>query len=172
MIPLQELMQRFYWVGCRQSVAVWIVNRAECIAANGLKSRSHGRMTRYNSLVPLERIAMDVAVPFPTSRLEIKYLRHSSNELFQQEAKTVATVKEKAKQYMHIFLPFAHPTIRTSLMTLYTFTYIHANFRSVVQPFRNHYEKSPYIQFGLYLIRIRLKTQRFSQRSSMFAHCS
>ncbi|CAD6998461.1 unnamed protein product [Ceratitis capitata] len=65
---LEKIKQRFYWIGCRQPVAEWIADCAECIAAKGPKSRSHGQMKQYNAEAPFERVAMDVAGPFPMSK--------------------------------------------------------------------------------------------------------
>uniref|UniRef100_W8B595 RNA-directed DNA polymerase n=1 Tax=Ceratitis capitata TaxID=7213 RepID=W8B595_CERCA len=96
---LEKIKQRFYWVGCRQSVAEWIANCTECIAAKGPKSRSHGQMKQYNAGAPFERVAMDVAGPFPMSKQGNKYVLVVMDyfskwpEVYpipNQEAKTVA----------------------------------------------------------------------------------
>ena len=42
---------------------------AGSFAAKGPRSRSHGQMKQYNSGAPFERVAMDVAGPFPISKL-------------------------------------------------------------------------------------------------------
>ncbi|MGC8821243.1 MAG: reverse transcriptase domain-containing protein, partial [Fervidobacterium sp.] len=62
-----KIRQRFYWVGCRQSILDWVQSCKECMKAKGPSTRSRGRMMQYNSGSPFERIAMDVAGPFPTS---------------------------------------------------------------------------------------------------------
>ena len=71
---LKKLKEKFYWVGCRQSVTEWIANCVECIAAKGPRSRSHGQMKQYNSDAPFERVAINVAGPFPISKLGNKYV--------------------------------------------------------------------------------------------------
>ncbi|CAD7002082.1 unnamed protein product [Ceratitis capitata] len=96
---LEKIKQRFYWVGCRQSVAEWIANCTEFIAAKGPKSRSHGQMKQYTTGAPFERVAMDVAGPFPMSKQGNKYVLvvmdyfSKWSEVYPipiQEAKTVA----------------------------------------------------------------------------------
>ena len=71
----------------------------ECIAAKGPKSRSHGQMKQYNAGAPFERVAMDVAGPFPMSKQGNKYVLVVMDyfskwpEVYpipNQEAKTVA----------------------------------------------------------------------------------
>ena len=71
---LKKLKQRFYWIGCRQSVTEWIDNCVECIAAEELSPTSHGQRKQYNSNASFERIAMNVADPFPYSQLGNKYV--------------------------------------------------------------------------------------------------
>ncbi len=71
---MEKVKQRFYWVGCRQSVTEWIANCGECISAKGPRSKSRGQMKQYNSGAPFERIAMDVAGPFPISQLGNRYV--------------------------------------------------------------------------------------------------
>ncbi|XP_049314463.1 uncharacterized protein LOC125778892 [Bactrocera dorsalis] len=38
---IEKIKQRFYWIGCRDSVAEWISNCVECMAAKGPKAKSH-----------------------------------------------------------------------------------------------------------------------------------
>lgn len=71
---LEKLKQRFYWVGCQQAVADWIANCAQCIAAKGPLRRSRGQFQQYNSGAPFERVAMDVAGPFPVSNTGNRYV--------------------------------------------------------------------------------------------------
>ena len=62
---LEKLKQCFYWGGCQQAVADWIANCTQCIAAKGPIRRLRGQLQQYNSGAPFERIAKDVAGPFP-----------------------------------------------------------------------------------------------------------
>lgn len=98
---LEKIKQRFYWVNCRQSVAEWIHNCDQCMAAKGPKTRSKGRLQQYNTGAPFERVAMDVAGPFPTSNAGNRYvlvvIDYFSKwpevyALPNQEAKTIAEV--------------------------------------------------------------------------------
>ena len=96
---IEKIKQRFYWIGCRDSIAEWISNCVECMAAKGPKAKSRGRLQQYNVGSPFERVAMDVAGPFPTSTAGNKYLLVVMDyfskwpevyALPNQEAKTVA----------------------------------------------------------------------------------
>ena len=70
----EKVKQRFYWVGCQKSIADWIANCERCIRAKGPTRKSRGYMQQYNSGAPFERIAMDVAGPFPTSDSGNRYV--------------------------------------------------------------------------------------------------
>ena len=63
---LEKLKQYFYWVGCQQAKADWIASCTLCIAAKS-PVRRRGQLQQYNSGAHLERIAMDVAGPFPVN---------------------------------------------------------------------------------------------------------
>lgn len=101
MKTLGKIKQRFYWVNCQDSVAEWIKNCPQCMAAKGPKTRSRGRLQQYNSGSPFERIAIDGAGPFPTSDSGNKYVLVIMDyfskwpEVYaipNQEAKTVAEI--------------------------------------------------------------------------------
>lgn len=71
---VEKIKKRFYWVGCQESVADWIRRCDRCIKAKGPSRRSHGKMRQYNAGAPFERIAMDIAGPFPQSTSGNKYV--------------------------------------------------------------------------------------------------
>jgi hypothetical protein len=96
-----KIRTRFYWIGCRQSIADWIQSCQECMQAKGPKTRSRGRMMQYSSGAPFERIAMDIAGPFPISASGNRYVLVVMDyfskwpEVYaipNQEAKTIADV--------------------------------------------------------------------------------
>jgi len=65
---LEKLRQRFYWVGYHDDVKDWCRNCVECVASKGPRTRARGPMKQYNVGVPFERIAVDVAGPFPKTK--------------------------------------------------------------------------------------------------------
>ena len=71
---LERLKQRFYWVGCQQAVTDWITNCTQYTAAKGPVRRIRGELQQYNSGASFERIAMDVAGPFPVSNTGNRYV--------------------------------------------------------------------------------------------------
>ena len=96
---MAKIKQRFYWISCRCDVEEWIANCKECMSAKGPRTKSRGKMCQYNAGGPFERIAMDVAGPFPVSdsgnRYVLVVMDYFSKwpEVYaipNQEAKTVA----------------------------------------------------------------------------------
>ena len=70
---LERLKQRFYWVGCEHAVADWVENCTQCIVAKGPIRMSRGHLQQYKPGAPFERIAMDVAGPFPVGNAGNRY---------------------------------------------------------------------------------------------------
>ena len=60
-----KIRKRFYWVRFRHDVEEWCRTCAIYAASKGPQTRSWGKMTQYNVGLPLERIATDIAEPFP-----------------------------------------------------------------------------------------------------------
>jgi len=96
-----KIRTRFYWIGCRQSISDWVQSCQVCMQAKGPNRKSRGRMMLYNSGAPFERIAMDIAGPFPVSSSGNRYVLVVMDyfskwpEVYaipNQEAKTVADV--------------------------------------------------------------------------------
>lgn len=71
---LAKLRQRFYWVNYKLDVEEWCRRCTTCAASKGPRMRTRGSMRRYNVGVPFERIAIDVAGPFPESTRGNKYV--------------------------------------------------------------------------------------------------
>ncbi|KAG6464703.1 hypothetical protein O3G_MSEX014678 [Manduca sexta] len=64
---LLKIRERFYWIHCRDDVEEWCRKCTSCAAVKGPHTRSRGALKIYNVGAPWERIALDVAGPFPVS---------------------------------------------------------------------------------------------------------
>ena len=98
---LDKVRERFYWLRCRADVDHWCKTCEACAASKGPRTRTRGKMRQYNVGAPLERVAVDVAGPFPTTNSGNKYLLVTMDyfskwpEVYpipNQEATTVAEV--------------------------------------------------------------------------------
>ncbi|CAK1598437.1 unnamed protein product [Parnassius mnemosyne] len=96
---LLKIRERFYWVHCRDDVEDWCRKCTSCAAVKGPQIRSRGAWKLYNVGAPWERIAIDVAGPFPETESGNKYFMVVMDyftkwpEVFaipNQEASTVA----------------------------------------------------------------------------------
>ncbi|CAK1600856.1 unnamed protein product [Parnassius mnemosyne] len=67
---LLKIPERFYWVRCCDDVEDWCRKFTNCAA---VKECSRGALKLYNVCPPWERIALDVAGPFPESESGNKY---------------------------------------------------------------------------------------------------
>lgn len=98
---LEKIRNRFYWVNYCQDVKSWCRQCSKCAASQGHNTRSKGKMRKYNVGLPFERIAIDVAGPFPMTLKGNKYILVVMDyfskwpEVFaipNQEASTIADV--------------------------------------------------------------------------------
>jgi transposase InsO family protein len=71
---LEKVRQRFYWFRYREDVEDWCKRCDVCMASKGPHRRSRGQMQQYNVGVPFERIAIDVAGPFPETKKGNKFI--------------------------------------------------------------------------------------------------
>jgi hypothetical protein len=85
--------QRFYWLQARADIEKWCRRCDTCAASHGPRTRNRGQMHQYNVGAPFERIAIDVAEPFPQSGQGIMDYFTKWPEVYaipNQEASTIA----------------------------------------------------------------------------------
>lgn len=71
---LLRLRSRFYWPGCRQDVEIHVHRCDTCTAQKGPTQRSHGPLQQYQVGAPMERVAVDILGPFPTTERGNRYV--------------------------------------------------------------------------------------------------
>jgi hypothetical protein len=69
-----KVRQSFYWLQARSDIEKWCRQRDACAASRGPWTRNRGQMHQYNVGTPFERIAIDVAEPFPWRDQGNRYL--------------------------------------------------------------------------------------------------
>ncbi|GBN37648.1 Retrovirus-related Pol polyprotein from transposon 297, partial [Araneus ventricosus] len=67
MKTLSKTRERFYWDRLRADVENWCRECHACGARKGPKTRTKGRLQRYNVGAPFERMALDILGPFPVT---------------------------------------------------------------------------------------------------------
>ena len=101
---LGRVRQRFYWIQCRRDVQDWCRNCDVCAQRKGPQKRTRAPMKKYNVGSPMERIAMDILGPLPTSDNGNKHILIVSDyftrwveayPIANQEAQTIADVLTK-----------------------------------------------------------------------------
>jgi hypothetical protein len=71
---IDKVRWRYYWLYMRGDVERWCQQCDTCAASRGPRTRSRGVMHQYNVGAPFERIAIDIAGPFPESDRGNRYL--------------------------------------------------------------------------------------------------
>ncbi|GBM39276.1 Transposon Ty3-I Gag-Pol polyprotein [Araneus ventricosus] len=74
MKTLSKTRERFYWDRLRDDVEKWCRECHACGARKGPKTRTKGRLQRYNVGAPFERIALDILGPFPVTTKGNRYV--------------------------------------------------------------------------------------------------
>ncbi|GBN14381.1 Transposon Ty3-I Gag-Pol polyprotein [Araneus ventricosus] len=74
MKTLSKTQERFYWDRLRTDVENWCRECHACRARKGPKTRTKGRLQRYNVGAPFERMALDILVPFPVTTKGNRYV--------------------------------------------------------------------------------------------------
>jgi hypothetical protein len=70
---LNKVWQRCYWLQARNDVEKWCWKCDTCAASHSPQTRNRGQMRQYNVGAPFERIAINVAGPYPWSDQENQY---------------------------------------------------------------------------------------------------
>lgn len=110
---LLKIRERFYWIHCRDDVEDWCRKCTSCAAVKGPHTRSRGALKVYNVGAPWERIALDVAGPFPESESGNKYFMVVMDyftkwpEVFAIPNQEATTVADKLVQ--EVFCRFGVP---------------------------------------------------------------
>ena len=71
---LAKVREKFFWPKCRQFVEEWCRKCDTCASCKGPTKRRKGPMKQFNVRAPLERVAVDVMGPLPTSTSGNKYI--------------------------------------------------------------------------------------------------
>jgi hypothetical protein len=71
---IDKVRQRYYWLHSRDNVERWCPQCDNCAANRGHRTRARGQMHQYNVGAPFERVAIDIAGPFPWSDRRNRYL--------------------------------------------------------------------------------------------------
>ena len=66
---LEKIRERYYWVHYHDDVKEWCRKSETCSSTKSPKQLSRGPIKPYNVGLPFERIAIDVAGPFPETDL-------------------------------------------------------------------------------------------------------
>ncbi|GBM62391.1 Transposon Ty3-I Gag-Pol polyprotein [Araneus ventricosus] len=74
MKTLSKTRERFYWDRLRADVENWCRECHACGARKGPKTRTKGRLQRYNVGAPFERMALDILGPFPVTTKGNRYV--------------------------------------------------------------------------------------------------
>ncbi|GBL63530.1 Transposon Ty3-I Gag-Pol polyprotein [Araneus ventricosus] len=74
MKTLSKTRERFYWDRLRADVEKWCRECHACGARKGPKTRTKGRLQRYNVGAPFERMALDILGPFPVTTKGNRYV--------------------------------------------------------------------------------------------------
>ncbi|MGX9244301.1 integrase zinc binding domain-containing protein, partial [Pantoea dispersa] len=71
---LEKVRERFYWVNCKEDVKEWCRKCNLCASGNGPIGKRKAPMRQYNVGSPFERVAIDIAGPFPETEQGNKYI--------------------------------------------------------------------------------------------------
>lgn len=71
---LQRVRERFYWMNSSDDVKDWCKKCTTCATSNGPHRKRKAPMKQYNVGSPFERIALDIAGPFPVTEKGNKYM--------------------------------------------------------------------------------------------------
>jgi hypothetical protein len=71
---LDKVRQRYYWLHSMDDVEIWCRQCDTCAASRGTRTKARGLMHQHNVGAPFERVAIDIAGPFPRRDRGNRYL--------------------------------------------------------------------------------------------------
>ena len=71
---LARIREQFFWPSCRQSVEEWCRNCKQCQVSKRPGKKHKGPVKQFNVGAPLERVALGILGPLPTSKRGNKYI--------------------------------------------------------------------------------------------------
>ena len=69
-----RIQERYYWVNLREDVKNWCTSCEECQKAKNYTNKPKAQMATYRAGAPMERIALDILGPLPSTRSGNKYI--------------------------------------------------------------------------------------------------
>ncbi len=95
--------ERFFWPRCRQSVEEWCRKCEKCAASKGPGKKQNGPMKQFNVGAPLERVALDILGPLPTSVRGNKYIL-IVGDYFMKWVEAYPLENQKAETVAEVFV--------------------------------------------------------------------
>lgn len=71
---VSRIRQKYYWSGYRKDIERWCKQCDRCQSRKGPKPKRKGKLRKYNTGEPLQRIAIDIMGPLPTTERGNKYI--------------------------------------------------------------------------------------------------
>ena len=109
---LKKIRQQFYWVGMCQDAHLCCMSCALCRSKKGPRHKPRAPLRRYNVGVPWERVAVDMAGPYPTTPRGNKYLLVALDYFTRwPEAVPVPSMRADVARALvdHVFTRFGPP---------------------------------------------------------------
>ena len=100
---LTVMQRRFYWPQMKKYVREWCKKCTRCAARKSPQRRAKAAMQRYQVGEPMERVAIEVMGPFPTSRKGNRYVIVMA-DYFTKWVEAVATPDQEAKTVAEVFV--------------------------------------------------------------------
>ena len=100
---LLTMQARFFWPMMKRSVREWCKQCTRCAARKPPQRRARAAMQKYQVGVPMERVAIDVMGPLPTSTRGNRYVVVMA-DYFTKWAEAIATPDQEARTVADVFV--------------------------------------------------------------------